>query len=331
MPADLPSSPVTTVSPALRALLDEILDYAGLFPPAALPLDAAMRNYTRHRTEAERWMLGRFVVPATRLPELSGHTDGFDPAAPLRLAVLGTGGNDTDAFLAALEADLRHVSAFLARHDRLATADVLEVRLPPALRSADPARLTAFFDALAARTQTVLPRLDVFFEVPLTADLPVWLPGLADTVAAYAEPERLRLGLKMRTGGLEATAFPPGESVATFIATCCDRGVRFKATAGLHHPVRRYHASVQARMHGFLNVFGAAVLAHAHGLDTDGIAAILLDEDAASFRFTDERFAWKDLSAGTDAVREARRSFAVSFGSCSFDEPREDLRALGLL
>src|SRR5262245_38924762 len=59
------------MNPALRALLGGIIDYAGLFPPAQLPLEEAIRNYARYRTEPESWMLGRFVIPATRLKELA--------------------------------------------------------------------------------------------------------------------------------------------------------------------------------------------------------------------------------------------------------------------
>ena len=57
------------MSATLRVLLGSIVDYAGLFPPARLPLDQAVRNYLRYRSEPESWMLGRFVLPAARLDE----------------------------------------------------------------------------------------------------------------------------------------------------------------------------------------------------------------------------------------------------------------------
>ena len=57
MPAE--HTPTTLTPPALHALVSSIIDYAGLFPPARLPLDTAIGNYARYRTEPEAWMLAR--------------------------------------------------------------------------------------------------------------------------------------------------------------------------------------------------------------------------------------------------------------------------------
>jgi hypothetical protein len=103
-----------------------------------------------------------------------------------------------------------------------------------------------------------------------------------------------------------------------------------KFTAGLHHPLRQYREEVQTRMHGFLNVLGAAALAAEHRWDTNQTAMMLEDENVDSFSFTDAFFAWREWRIDTKRL-QYRRRFAVSFGSCSFDEPREDLRALGFL
>ena len=80
-----------------------------------------------------------------------------------------------------------------------------------------------------------------------------------------------------------------------------------------------------------VNVFGAGVLAHAHGLEEDQVRAIVEDENASHFRFDNDGLWWKDLQATTEAIVAARRDAVISFGSCSFDEPREDLRAFGWL
>ncbi len=127
-----------------------------------------------------------------------------------------------------------------------------------------------------------------------------------------------------------ADAFPFPEQVARAIAAARDAGVPMKATAGLHHPVRHYNGGVQTKMHGFLNVFGAGVLAVTHGLSVEQIQNILEDEDPASFIFDESGFAWKNIHASNEQIARARQN-VVSFGSCSFDEPREDLQALGFL
>src|SRR5207249_3947598 len=103
-----------------------------------------------------------------------------------------------------------------------------------------------------------------------------------------------------------------------------------KFTAGLHHPLRQYREEVQTKMHGFLNVLGAAALAAEHRWDTNQTATMLEDENVESFSFTDDFFGWREWRIETKRL-QYRRRFVVSFGSCSFDEPREDLRALNLL
>lgn len=316
----------TPIAPALKTLLAEILDYAGLFPPAGLPLEAALRNFARYRTGPDAWMLARFVIPTRRLGELAAFDDLFDEAPPFRFSVLGTGGPDAEAFLAAFRADVEGLDAFHRRHGPRVVADVMEVRLPDL--AAEAARIEDF---LATLDGPLPPGLDLFFEVPLDASLPRMVPPLLDALAAYNATHPHRVGLKLRTGGLEPEAFPSAEALAYVVVACREAGVHFKATAGLHHPVRLYHESVRTHMFGFFNLFGAAVLAAAHTLGEATIRDILLEEEANHFFFDDEAFAWKDLAASLEEIRHARDDLATSFGSCSFDEPREDLQALGLL
>jgi len=83
-------------------------------------------------------------------------------------------------------------------------------------------------------------------------------------------------------------------------------------------------------MHGFLNVLGAAVLATEHEWDEKQISKMLEDENGTSFSFSDASFVWREWKITTSRIK-ARRNLVTSFGSCSFDEPREDLRALNLL
>jgi hypothetical protein len=58
------------VAPALRALLEGAIDYAGAFPPAALPCRNAFRNYEEYRVSSHAWIVGRFVVTAKDLDSL---------------------------------------------------------------------------------------------------------------------------------------------------------------------------------------------------------------------------------------------------------------------
>lgn len=311
------------MDPALHALMSGVIDYAGLFPPARLPLEPAIRNYAAYRAGADAFMLGRFVIPAARLPELDPFVAGLfpdDPARPLRVAALGRGGAGVEDFLAGLDDDLAAMRAFEARHRGRVAIDVLETRLP------DDALDRA--EALGVLLDEALPRIGAvrpFFEVPLAGDWRRTLDAATDALGSTGGA-----GLKLRTGGLEDSAFPSCEQVAAVLVACREAQVPFKATAGLHHPLPRRDESVPATMHGFLNVFGGGALAWLRGLSEAQLAPLLAQQDPAFFRFEDGHFRAGGWALGADEIARARREAVLSFGSCSFDEPRADLAALGL-
>src|SRR5579875_2729353 len=306
---------------SLRALLTELIDYAGLFPPARLPLDQAIRNYARYRQESDAWMLGRFVIPAARLEDLEPYDEElFRVAPPFSFSVLGRSGGNLSEFLTNLRTDLRDIAAFRKRHGSRVKVDTLEVRLPPDL--ADP-RLPDSALSLY-KTLRVFPVVDLFpfCEAPSRPE---------ELVQQLAQLSGEQVGFKLRCGGLEASAFPSSQQMAAILHSCLDAGVPFKATAGLHHPLPRFDASVQARMHGFINLFLAGALAYSRGISPDQICRLLDDDQADHFSFTDKEARWQKYRVTTAEIAAARRHFVRSFGSCSFDEPRQHLRALGWL
>jgi hypothetical protein len=324
MPQGTPSAP-----PGLAAFLTGLIDYAGLFPPARLPLSEAAPNFAAYRRGADAWMLGRFICPAARLRELAPYTDLFTPEDPFPVAALGTGGPDAEAFLAALSADLRAVEAFEAEHPHRVRADVLEVRLPDPVAEAGGPALAGALRQMEEGLADAEARFErVYVEFPLAGE---WRATIGEGVAALARAGGpVPVGLKLRCGGLTPDAFPTAEQVAFVIAQCRDARLPFKATAGLHHPFRFHDRDLEVTRHGFVNVFGAAVLAHALDLSEAALRQVLRSEQPKAFSF-DEGFAFQDLSASVSQVEAARRALGHSYGSCSFDEPRDDLRALGLL
>ena len=126
---------------------------------------------------------------------------------------------------------------------------------------------------------------------------------------------------KVRTGGLNAESTPAADLLADFLCSAAARRLPFKATAGLHHPIR-------STMHGFLNVFAGAAFAW-QGMDRVAVARLLDETDPQAFEFRDDELRWREWRASTAEVEQARRDFAHSFGSCSFTEPLDGLRALG--
>jgi hypothetical protein len=51
------------VDDARKSLLEHLFDHAPMFPPAGLPLEAALAEDDRARASGHAWLLGRFVVP----------------------------------------------------------------------------------------------------------------------------------------------------------------------------------------------------------------------------------------------------------------------------
>lgn len=328
--------PSDLIAPSLMALLHETVDYAGLFPPADLPLSDAIHNYADYRGEPQAWMLSRFVLPVRRLSDLEPYQSLFRNGDPYVFSVLGTGGEDPKSFLAAFRRDLDLIDAFDEHHAGRTTVDVMEVRLPKTLLDDDHDALVDFFERVdRALVSAGTAKLDLFFEVPVTDDTAPRLPEIAAAMAEMNSrqpvPERCELGLKIRCGGMEPSDVPEVAPTAAFIVACRDAGVRFKATAGLHHPIRHYDDSLECEMHGFINVFGAATLASELDLDVPTVQAVLQEDIAENFQFLKDAFGWRDLLAPIDAIDHVRQSLAISFGSCSFEEPVDDLRELELL
>jgi hypothetical protein len=284
---------------AVRTALTALIDYAGLFPPAKLAMHDALTEYAAARGSAHAWMLGKFIVPLSRVSELlSSLPDG----ECLPLSAILDGGID----------GLREVARFRERETRIAI-EALEIPL-------EPARIGEYAAALRQTGLSALPsfvefRRDAAWEQTLAAGMPV--------LAAHA------LGAKVRCGGLEAGAFPSPRELARFIRSAADARVRFKATAGLHHPIRHYNAASGFTMHGFLNLTAAAAIARDAGVAE--IEEVLACEESAQFAFDDRGFKACGHRAALEEITAARREFFVAYGSCSFGEPVEDLRALEIL
>ncbi|MGD8451135.1 MAG: hypothetical protein PVJ57_04900 [Phycisphaerae bacterium] len=319
---------------SLRTLLTGIVDYAGLFPPAELPLEEAIREYAGTQTGPAAWLLSRFVCPADRLSDFGPLGDkAFTADKPARLTVLGREDPLTPEFIK----DVRLADYFAKTHGERCQIEALELRVPgDKLRDWTPEAVSEGLDVLATRLlEHHFADAEVFLEPIFVGE---YRESLARTIAALqfhdeqrGRPAPARIGLKLRTGGVQATAFPPLERVAHTLIACRDGCVPLKFTAGLHHPLRHFDAGLQTDMHGFINVFTGAVLAHARGLNEETLTQLLAEQDAAAFTFTAEGFQWREWSATIDEIELARREFALSFGSCSLNEPQEGLSTLGLM
>ena len=300
---------------SLEALLEQSIDYAGMFPPCSLALEPALRNQAKYIRSDDAWMLNTFVLPVTQFDSAKQLLPAFDPSHPLRVSALGPKTESAAAFREAFAETEDAIRSLAAHNVDLVSVNQLETWLPERVD----------FSVLT-EARAIIGNLPAFWEAPAqTARETITL--LAEINSEIDEPT---FGFKLRTGGVTPDAFPTSAQIARALVVPATHQVPIKFTAGLHHPFRQYREEVQTRMHGFLNVLGAAILAAEYKWDEKQTAAMLEDEDAKSFSFDDEFFAWREWKIDIERLND-RRKFVTSFGSCSFDEPREDLHVLGLL
>lgn len=314
---------------SLRILLTSIVDYAGLFPPSKQDMETAVHHYAKYLTLDEAWMLGRFVVPVSRLAEFeqvaAGHwSGGTGDVGAWQVTALA--GDDLD----------RDIDAIFAFNQKHAPPDPEEdgtgaAKQPRAAVSGgaviDAIELRADSSSGIDRAMRIVPeQLTPFIEIPTGGDVRGLIAAMAGT-GAHA---------KVRTGGVTPEAFPHATAVARFIHACAMADVGFKATAGLHHPVRgEFNLTYEPGcprgvMYGFLNVFMAAALAMSARIGVEEIEQVLTETNTKAFVFDNAGATWRDRRVDLARLARVRESFAISFGSCSFEEPVGDLKAMGL-
>ena len=320
---------------SLRALLAGAIDFAGMFPPAALSLEQALVKYRQHRSGPEAWIVGRFVCPGTQLDELASR---FHPEPHSSVTTIIPDGKTA----AALKGNLEGVSKLAMRFPDAGALDTLEFRWVPEPPQSGGSTTLSDFAIDAARTIVdcqIFPAT-MFFEPPLREahiTEQAWQQLMRDCVqklAAYKGTTcaiHCPAGFKVRCGGAGRSAIPSSADIAPVICACRDARVFWKATAGLHHPFRHIEPELGVHVHGFINLLTAAVMADVHRLEPAQVQAILEDDDPWHFHFTNEALTWHDLSVTVPQIAGGRDRALRSFGSCSIDEPWQDLTVLGLI
>jgi hypothetical protein len=307
--------------PWFEALFQGLIDYAGLFPPAALPLGESLANYLTYRRGADRWILGRFVLTTAHLAALSDDAlTSVSPDAPLDLSLISR--DPTQDFTA--------VVARLASTGGRLSLGALEVTLD--LERDFAAQLAAHRAPIAALEVSGAP-LPVFYELPFTEGWDARFNALADTIAAERSATGRPVGVKLRCGGLERHLVPEPARLAQALAVCGQRGIPNKFTAGLHHPFPRASTSRPGAVsyHGYLSVYVAAIAARSGTVAPTSLEYVLRGGDGAPPTSAPSGVQWCGLTLTNEAIRAARFSGTQSFGSCSFIEPLDDARAAGWL
>jgi hypothetical protein len=261
-------------------------------------MESALRNYQSYAQTDEFWLLGGFVLPANRLKEFASAFEkvwGTEQERPWTLKVVCAG--ETAEDVRAIE-EFQQGAVFIGSLETKAA----DARAAQEALERLPAARSRYVEFPPERASEVLPVL-----------------------AEYGARAKIRMG------GLTAESVPPVEKVAQFLLACARERVAWKATAGLHHAVRGVHelepAGSRVAMHGFVNLFLAGALAF-FGADEKALVKTLSEEDAAAFKVDDGVIRWHDNTMIADQLEKARSEFAIGFGSCSFEEPVQDLKQM---
>ncbi|MFN1835054.1 hypothetical protein AB2B38_007320 [Balneola sp. MJW-20] len=324
-----------------KRLLSEIIDYAGLFPPAALPMPEALDNYLDYKLSSHNWMLSRFVVGVNHLNELvevGKERISVNDIIDLTITVpqIGT----INAFGQQIDKVINQISATRKALKPRTRTHMLEVKLPMQIKHVDDPKDILKIIERAVAPMTGDPNLPnrIFFEIPdHNFDIRVAIRVIKAIAMHNMSAQKRKLknylfsGLKIRCGGQEASHVPPADYLAKLMLIARDANVPVKFTAGLHHPYRHYDDQLNIDVHGFLNVFCTGILAYTQDITVEEATEILSDKNPDHFKFSKDSFSWKEFEAPILEVKLLRMLSLISFGSCSFTEPVEELRHLKLI
>jgi hypothetical protein len=311
---------------SLRRLLTRIFDYAGVFPPARLKLADAFRNYMSYWRGADSWMLRRFLCLPAHLDELARLSAEYaDADQYLDVSVVGRAAQNSEQFLELLRGDLQKLVHF-GSNPKATPKPTLDLKLPA---SFEASLFMLALDEISAASQEIGP-IVAYFEAKATDDLRERILKPLVKCKSYKDYYMYVGGFKLRCGGEEASAVPSAEQVAHALACCRDFvGLDMKLTAGLHHPIRLFDPGLQTHAHGFINLLMAGLLSKPPCcLPEVQLLSIVQDDDPSHFRFEDGGCGWMDHRVSLQEIQQLS-PMIVAIGSCSFDEPRDDLKALG--
>lgn len=296
---------------ARTAAFAAFVDYAGLFPPASLTIEGAIDGYRRSRGSSSAWVSGRFLVRASQLEELASvvTTTMNQQDGPWEVSVVFDRPPAESASLAA---------AFHAEMEPALTVAAAEVRIEdPGLEG---------IRSLTTTVSSINPDVVAFLEVRRDSDV----RSQIDAIRTVLGEAVLAGGAKLRCGGVTADLFPSTEEVSGFIIGAVEASVPFKATAGLHQPIRHYDEELDVHRHGFVNLL-IATAAAAAGEPEAVVHDIVGETDPDAFAMSSAFATWRDLRFPGSALRRMRQHSFVAYGSCDFDEPIDALTDLSLL
>ena len=274
-------------------ILEGFIDYAGLYPPANLNMESTVHNWSKYLQTEDNWMLARLIIPASRLDEFKRASQKLLPSEQEEMWQLSVllPPANSEEF----ESSVNKTVEFNIS-DCGAVANVVEFKANTV-------------DEINSAFSVLHDDLFPFIELPINEDPRGLIASLSGAIA----------GAKVRTGGIKPELYPSSKNLARFIHACSIANQPFKATAGMHHPCQSKNEKVGVIEYGFLLVLQATAAVSVHDANVNEVESILMSEFPDFSMFTEKE------------LEHVRAELFNSLGTCSFDEPRVDLRKMGLL
>lgn len=319
-------------SKSVRGFLHNTIDYAGLFPPASLDLEESFNNFVGYSNGPDSWMLSKFICPFRRTQDLSLLPGFKSSTQKMRLSLLSTSSMKTDEFMRFFKDDILSFRELPDDFHNKSIFETIELKFPIELIEKNSKNgIRIFLDSLSEVVKEHFDhRIFIFCELPLIGNFDHNLKQAVKGITEHNETFN-DAGFKLRTGGTDPSDIPSPDILVSTIRQCLVHNVTLKFTAGMHHPIRHRDLNMNTLMHGFINVFGAGILAFRHTISDRELSEMISDEDPANFKFSEDAFEWREWKSDTEEIHGARNGLVLSFGSCSFDEPVEDLKRLQLI
>lgn len=327
----------------LKIFLNDLIEYAGMFPPAKLPFQEAFQNFLNYRSEKHHWILSRFICPVASFDVLcDALTSEQNLNQPVRISALGgslvPNYSSTDEFQSefALLKELENahpVGLCIETFEAKLSQDLVLTTIMNENHDELSKEQTPFSQAIIQTLSNRPVQLrKILFELPFDGNH-ISIPVVRQMIREFAKvnsvisTQNVKVGLKVRCGGSEnIIATTP---LIEIVQECALQRVPFKATAGLHHPV---FSLKRTEKYGFMSLFWACAYCFANPqASIDQISQVLTESNVQNFKFEVDESYWKsNISINSKQIEESRRLF-LSFGSCSFDEPIQDLINAGYL
>ena len=313
---------------SLNNFMQELLDYAGLFPPATLSLQDSLKNFAEYHHHNQKDWLGKFILPAKKIDDTILILNKLNIFSMLKnkvkFSVILSSSETLSEYKNTVKTDLISVNKLINQYGNIIDIQSFEV-LPPkeVFNSDNTDSIKNFLIYSSEFLFQFKDKVEFYCELPFSEKL-------NDNLTAIKKHNDninlLKISVKLRTGGVTPQQIPTSRDVANAILLCAKQKIPLKATAGLHVPVPNDNPQVGAKLHGFLNVFSCMLFCYdGQLLNLQEIEKIISSYSYSDFKFSDKGLHVGDKFIANSKIAELRKLYIKSFGTCSFLEPIEHL------